>query len=343
MTNTSSAERADARHDRQSADDGSGLVLADLRVTYGAGATALRAVDGVDLSVPRGSTLALVGESGCGKSTIAKAIVGLAPSVGGQILLGGMDVTTERGRSAAHFRRRVQMIFQDPYSSLNPRMTVAATLDEALALHTGLNRVDRRARAAELLDLVAMSGTGADKYPAEFSGGQRQRIAIARALATDPEVVIADEITSALDVSVQASILNLMREIQARTGVAVLLITHNLAVARYFSHRTAVMYLGRIVENGDESLYTAPRHPYTRALLDASPSLAAHREDRVPLAGDLPDPHDPPSGCRFRSRCPVGPLTHQDRTVCIDREPPVVDPAGLAVACHFPPEQPAGR
>jgi len=313
-----------------------GLELQDLRVTYGVGARALTAVDGVDLRVPRGRTLALVGESGCGKSTIAKAIVGLAPTVGGRVLLDGADVTGERARRAARFRQRVQMVFQDPYSSLNPRMTVADALDEALALHTPLGRVGRRRRIAELLDMVTMSAEAADKYPAEFSGGQRQRIAIARALATDPEVVIADEITSALDVSVQASILNLMRDIQQRTGVAVLLITHNLAVARYFSHRTAVMYLGRIVENGDEELYVSPRHPYTRALLDASPSLAADRADRVRLSGDLPDPHDPPSGCRFRTRCPIGPLTHPERQICVDQVPPITDPAGEAVACHFP-------
>jgi oligopeptide/dipeptide ABC transporter ATP-binding protein len=316
------------------ADDG--LELQGVRVTYGVGARALTAVDGVDLQVPRGRTLALVGESGCGKSTIAKAIVGLAPTVGGRVLLDGRDVTSERARRAARFRQRVQMVFQDPYSSLNPRMTVADALDEALALHTPLGRAGRRTRIAELLDMVTMSAEAADRYPAEFSGGQRQRIAIARALATNPEVVIADEITSALDVSVQASILNLMRDIQQRTGVAVLLITHNLAVARYFSHRTAVMYLGRIVENGDEELYVSPRHPYTRALLDASPSLAAHRTERVRLSGDLPDPHDPPSGCRFRTRCPIGPLTHPDRTVCAERVPPTVLPDGAAVACHFP-------
>ncbi|MBN9608483.1 MAG: ABC transporter ATP-binding protein [Actinobacteria bacterium] len=313
-----------------------GLQVRDLRVTYGAGARALTAVDGVDLDVPRGRTLALVGESGCGKSTIAKAIVGLAPVVGGRIMLDGATVTTERERHAARFRQRVQMVFQDPYSSLNPRMTIAEALDEALALHTELTKSGRRSRIAELLDMVAMTGTAADKYPAEFSGGQRQRIAIARALATGPEVVIADEITSALDVSVQAAILNLMREIQQRTGVAVLMITHNLAVARYFSHRTAVMYLGRIVENGDESLYDAPRHPYTRALLDASPSLATDRADRVHLAGDLPDPHHPPAGCRFHTRCPIGPLTHPDRVVCRAATPPLADPAGSAVACHFP-------
>lgn len=313
-----------------------GLELRGLRVTYGAGARALTAVDGVDLRVPRGRTLALVGESGCGKSTIAKAVVGLAPTVGGQVLLDGEDVTSERARRAARFRQRVQMVFQDPYSSLNPRMTVADALDEALALHTPLGRPARRRRIGELLDMVTMPAQAVDKYPAEFSGGQRQRIAIARALATDPQVVIADEITSALDVSVQASILNLMREIQQRTGVAVLLITHNLAVARYFSHRTAVMYLGRIVENGDENLYLSPRHPYTRALLDASPSLAADRGDRVRLSGDLPDPHDPPSGCRFRTRCPVGPLARPERTVCAGEVPPTADPDGLAVACHFP-------
>lgn len=317
-------------------DDGSGLVLQGLRVTYGAGASALTAVDGVDLSVPRNRTLALVGESGCGKSSIAKAVVGLAPVVGGRILLGGVDVTSPRGRKGARFKQRVQMVFQDPYSSLNPRMTVADALDEALVLHTHLNRSGRRARIDELLGLVALDRSAANNFPAEFSGGQRQRVAIARALATNPEVVIADEITSALDVSVQAAILNLMHTIQEQTGVAVLLITHNLAVARYFSHRTAVMYLGRIVENGDEQLYTEPRHPYTRALLDASPSLDVDRTDRVPLAGDLPDPHNPPTGCRFHTRCPIGPLTHPDRTVCAGQVPPVVDPAGAVVACHFP-------
>lgn len=250
-----------------------GLELRDLRVTYGFGADSFTAVDGVSLFVPRSRTLALVGESGCGKSSVAKVVVGLIPAVRGHIVLDGVDVSDERSRRAAQFHRRVQMIFQDPYSSLNPRMTVSAALNEALALHTALSRGARQRRISELLDMVAMSSTAADRYPAEFSGGQRQRIAIARALATDPEVVIADEITSALDVSVQASILNLMKDIQRRTGVAVLLITHNLAVARYFSHRTAVMYQGRIVEIGDEGLYTSPQHSYTRTLLEASPSL----------------------------------------------------------------------
>lgn len=251
------------------------LAVTGLVVTYGAGARATTAVDGVDLALPRGGTLALVGESGCGKSTIAKAVVGLAPVRAGEVLLGGVAVTTERARRAARFRQRVQMVFQDPYSSLNPRMTVADALTEALALHTPLDRAQRRERVLELLAMVALPADAAGKYPAEFSGGQRQRIAIARALATSPEVIIADEITSALDVSVQAAVLNLVREIQRDTGVAILFITHNLAVARYFSDRTAVMYRGRIVETGDEELYLAPRHPYTRTLLAASPALAA--------------------------------------------------------------------
>lgn len=316
-----------------------GLEVRDLRVTYGAGARVLTAVAGVDLAVPRGQTLALVGESGCGKSTIAKAIVGLAPVTGGKILLDGEDVAGAGARRSAGFRQRVQMVFQDPYSSLNPRMTVAEALDEAMRLHTGLDRAGRRARVAELLDLVSLDGATAGKYPAEFSGGQRQRIAIARALATKPDYIIADEVTSALDVSVQAAVLNLLREIQTETGVAILLITHNLAVARYSSHRTAVMYLGRIAENGDETLYTSPRHPYIRALLEASPTLSADRPPHLPLPGDLPDPHDPPTGCRFHTRCPIGPLFHPERTICSEHVPPTVGPDGAAVACHFPLDQ----
>lgn len=312
------------------------LSLRDLRVSYRTSAGILQAVDGVSLGIAAGDTVALVGESGCGKSSLARAIVGLAPVTSGQILLDGADVTAARTRRRRAFRRRVQMVFQDPYASLNPRLTIGETLDEVLRSHHRMSRSDRRSEIERLMGMVALDPGHTDRYPAEFSGGQRQRVSIARALAVRPDVIIADEITSALDVSVQASILNLLNEIQERTQVSILLITHNLAVARYCSARTAVMHLGRIVELGGADLYDAPAHPYTKALLDCAPNLHRRRAGRIAVVGDVPDPHRPPTGCRFHTRCPMAALTDDQRRTCATEDPQLPHPDQAGAACHFP-------
>ena len=312
------------------------LELRGLTVRYGQGRAALTAVDGVDLAIEKGSTLGLVGESGCGKSTIARAIVGLVPVASGRILLSGEDVTSERRRASRTFRRSVQLIFQDPYSSLNPRMTVGEALAEGLALRAERGGDGPKLGALRLLDLVRLPASALDRYPHQFSGGQRQRIAIARALAVGPEVLINDEVTSALDVSVQANILNLLRDLQRELDLAYLFISHDLSTIRYMSDRVAVMYLGRVVEHADTSvLFRQPRHPYTRALIASIPKLGERRK-RAPLTGDLPDPRYPPPGCRFHTRCPVGPLRDPGRTVCVEQDPQPLaasDPQGAA--CHF--------
>jgi peptide/nickel transport system ATP-binding protein len=314
------------------------LEATGLRVRYGSGANRLTAVDGVDLAVPKGRTLGLVGESGCGKSTIARALVGLVPVVGGSISLDGADCTSQKARDAAGYRRRVQMVFQDPYSSLNPRMTVGQLMGEALRLR-GLTARDPRARREDghrILELVGLTASVLQRYPHQFSGGQRQRIAIARALAVGPEVLITDEVTSALDVSVQATILNLLRHLQRELGLSYLFISHDLSVVRLMSDHVAVMYLGRIVEQApSERLFAEPRHPYTKALMGSIPTFAASRRP-APLAGDLPDPRDPPQGCRFHTRCPIGPLARPERTICLQQDPNdlAVEPDHHA-ACHF--------
>jgi peptide/nickel transport system ATP-binding protein len=315
------------------------LALENVSVTYGVGGRALRAVRGVSLAFDRGETVGLVGESGCGKSTLARAIVGLLPVAGGRVLLDGESVTGRKGRRRNEVTRRVQLVFQDPYSSLNPRMSVRETLTEAMLAHRSVNRSEREAELARLMDLVALSATALDRHPHEFSGGQRQRIAIARALAVESDVLIADEITSALDVSVQASILNLLRDIQREVGVACLFISHDLSVVRYVSARVAVMHLGRIVEQAPSpQLFASPRHPYTRVLLDSLPALArAGANDPLRALREPADPHAPPAGCDFHQRCPLGPAADPSRRICTD-----VDPQTLAAenphatACHFP-------
>lgn len=250
------------------------LAVESLRVTYGGGRDALNAVDGVDLSLDAGSTLGLVGESGSGKSTLAKAIVGLAPVRSGRIAIDGEDVGRLSGSAAKRIRKRVQLVFQDPYSSLNPRMTVGAAIEEPMAAHLELSRDERRSEIVRLLELVGLSASHAQLYPSQFSGGQRQRIAIARALAVRPELIIADEITSALDVSVQATVLNLLRELQQATGVALLVISHNLAVVRYLSPSVAVMHRGKVVESGaTQQVFGSPQDPYTRVLIESVPRL----------------------------------------------------------------------
>jgi peptide/nickel transport system ATP-binding protein len=295
------------------------------------------AVDGVSLAVPKRGTLGLVGESGCGKSTLARALVGLAPLKTGTVALDGEGVSSRALRSRA-YRSHVQMVFQDPSTSLNPRMRIIDQLSEALTLARSgrRGRVERAKRAEELLDLVGMSRSALDRYPHQFSGGQRQRIAIARALAVEPAVILADEITSSLDVSVQATILNLMRDLQRELHLSYLFISHDLSTVRYMSDQVAVMYLGRIVEAAPvDDFFAEPRHPYTGALIRSIPQLSvANRQ--TPLVGEIPDPRDPPRGCRFHTRCPVGPLADDSRSLCVERDPS--DDAARRphrVACHF--------
>jgi oligopeptide/dipeptide ABC transporter ATP-binding protein len=268
---------------------------------------ALRAVDGVSLSVRRGETLGMVGESGCGKSTLARCLVRLHEPDSGTIRLEGHDALALTGAARRTYNRRVQMVFQDPYGSLNPRLRVGDALAEALSVHRVVERAAVPGRVRALLDLVHLPQDAAGRYPHEFSGGQRQRVGIARALAVEPALVIADEPVSALDVSVQAQIVNLLLELQERLGLALLFITHDLRLVRHIAHRTAVMYLGRIVETGPtEALFATPRHPYTRALIEAVPQIASGARPRdAAVQGELPSAVLPPAGCPFHPRCPI--------------------------------------
>ncbi|MFS4583419.1 ABC transporter ATP-binding protein [Phaeobacter sp. C3_T13_0] len=266
---------------------------------------AVRALNGVSLALNKGETLGVVGESGCGKSTLARCIVRLYQPQGGSILHHGEDIFAGEARSDRSYNRRVQMMFQDPYSSLNPRMTCGQILSEALHVHKMRPATDIPSRVEELLELVRLPGDAAQKLPHEFSGGQRQRIAIARALAVEPEVLIADELVSALDVSVQAQVVNLLLELQEQLDLTILFVAHDLRLVRHVSHRVAVIYLGRIVEIGDsESLFANPAHPYSQALLSAAPSLDPDdKGDAIQLEGELPSPLDVPPGCPFHVRC----------------------------------------
>jgi oligopeptide/dipeptide ABC transporter ATP-binding protein len=291
----------------------------------------LRAVDGVDLTIERGETLGLVGESGCGKSTLGRAIVGLCNPTAGTVSYGGEELTAKRERSR---RRRIQMVFQDPYSSLNPRMTVRQTLSELLLAHQLVPKASVEARCRELLDLVGLGPRALDAHPRQFSGGQRQRVAIARALALEPELLIADEPVSALDVSVQATVLNLLEELREKLGLTMLLIAHNMAVVRHVGDRVAVMYLGRIVEEAPtDELFTNPRHPYTQGLLRAVPRLVPGRvSEAAGVVGDPPSPIDLPSGCRFHPRCPIA-----QEPLCSTNDPSLTGApeAAHVAACHF--------
>jgi oligopeptide/dipeptide ABC transporter ATP-binding protein len=267
----------------------------------------LRALDHVSLEVERGETLGIVGESGCGKSTFARCLVRLHEPDGGSVRYEGEDVLAMRGDARRSFNRHVQMVFQDPYGSLNPRITVGDALAEALAVHQIVPRADIPARVRGLLDLVHLRADAAERYPHEFSGGQRQRIGIARALAVEPSLIIADEPVSALDVSVQAAIVNLFLELQSRLGLTLIFITHDLRLVRHMTHRVAVMYLGRIVEIGPTAeLFANPRHPYTQALMRAVPQVRpGRRRAEAAVSGELPSPLAPPPGCAFHPRCPV--------------------------------------
>jgi oligopeptide/dipeptide ABC transporter ATP-binding protein len=291
----------------------------------------VKAVDDVDLAVYKGEVLGLVGETGCGKSTLARCLAGLYQPTAGEILLDGQALTARRDTS---LRRRIQMVFQDPYSSLNPRMTVSQTVGEILRVHGKVPRKQVAAAVEEPLALVGFPSGQKNTYPRSLSGGLRQRVSIARALAADPEILLADEPVSALDVSVQATILNLLDDLRTRLGLTMLLITHDMAVVRHLSDRVAVMYLGRIVESApSEELFTNPRHPYTVALLSAVPHLEPGRGVPPPaVSGDPPSPIRLPSGCRYHPRCPIA------GDVCRSEDPRLEVGswhAGHAAACHF--------
>ena len=293
----------------------------------------LHAVEDVSFTLKAGETLGLVGESGCGKSTLGRALVRLEKPVSGEIILNGRDIASLQGKALRACRREFQMIFQDPYGSLNPRLTVFTALDEVLRLrYPEENTSARRQRAAALLERVGLEKGVLDRYPHQFSGGQRQRIGIARALAGDPEFIVADEPVSALDVSVQAAVVNLLMDIQKESGTAFLFIAHDIAVVEHISARIMVMYLGHVMEEApSHDLVSSPRHPYTRALLSAVPTIGRNGQKRVILSGDVPSPVDPPSGCPFHPRCPYA------GEICASQLPPWnCDSRGRGVRCFFP-------
>ncbi|WET06685.1 dipeptide ABC transporter ATP-binding protein [Lentisphaerota bacterium ZTH] len=294
----------------------------------------VRAVDGVSFELKAGETVGLVGESGCGKSTLGRALVRLEEPCGGDFSIDDVKIGQLKGKELRIARKKFQMIFQDPYGSLNPRMRVFNAIDEVLALHTGLDRTARRDRVAELFELAGLEKDYMYRFPHQFSGGQRQRIGIARALAAEPDFIVADEPVSALDVSVQAQIINLLTDIQKQTGTAFLFIAHDLAVVEHISSRILVMYLGKIVESGPASeICSSPRHPYTKALLSAVPVVdQKSKQARIVLPGDVPSPIDPPAGCAFHPRCPYA----EDK--CRTEQPKLLEAAGdgsRMCACFF--------
>ncbi|MFI1023619.1 ABC transporter ATP-binding protein [Streptomyces olivaceus] len=310
--------------------------------TFGSGRRRLTALDGVDIEVGRGTTLGLVGESGCGKSTLARVLLGLERPDAGTVRFDGTDPFALRGKELLAWRRRVQMVFQDPFASLNARMSAADLIGEPWRTHRDVvpGAGAREKRIRELLDLVGLRAGDAHRYPNEFSGGQRQRIGIARALALDPDLVVCDEPVSALDLSVQAQVLNVLSDLRTRLGVTYVFISHDLSVVRHISDRVTVMYLGKVVEHGEtDEVFETPRHPYTAALMSAAPVLhpgGGSRREEIRLRGEIPSPFDIPSGCRFRTRCPRA----EER--CASEAPPVAargtaDGGGPHTAlCHFP-------
>lgn len=299
----------------------------------------VQAVDGVSFTLPTGKTLGIVGESGCGKSTLARLVTRLIDPSAGSVILDGVDITTLSGKSLREMRRKLQMIFQDPYSSLNPRHSIGQIIGDPMRIQGIVTKAGEKAEVQDLMQRVGLNPEHYNRYPHEFSGGQRQRIGIARALSLRPSVIVADEPVSALDVSIQAQILNLLENLQKDLGLSFVFIAHDLSVVRHIADQVAVMYLGKIVEVGDSAtVYNRPAHPYTKALLSAvpvaNPSLR-NSDKRIRLVGDVPSPIDPPSGCRFRTRC------WKATDLCASIEPPLqADATGRAVACHFPEEAP---
>jgi peptide/nickel transport system ATP-binding protein len=294
------------------------------------------AVADVSFDIPRGQTLGLVGESGCGKTTIGRLLVGLDKPTAGQIRFQGKDMSKTTGRAYRRERRKIQFMFQDSYSSLDPRMRAGTILREPLVVQGIGNRAEQRKKVLEILDHVGLPGSALDRYPHEFSGGQRQRLGFARALILSPDLIVADEPVSALDVSIQAQVLNLMRDLQRELGLTYMFISHDLAVVRYLSTRIGVMYLGKLVEIGPaDEVYLTPAHPYTRGLIDSAPvadPLAEQAKEERGVRGELPSAIHPPSGCRFRTRCPLA------QEICAEVEPPMNSYSvnGHAAACHFP-------